>query len=401
MLKQLRRKFICINMVFVLIALLVLFGILLTTTSNRLKDESLRMLQMADEFQPPKEPGREVPENESRRNSPHFTLSCGSDGSIQASGRSIVDFDDKDLLEELWNIADSSEKRTGIIWKHELRYLQAPSGKIAFCDISTQITIMNNLFFTCLTTGILVLLLFFFISVFLARWSVKPVEKAWEQQKRFIADASHELKTPLTVITTNAELLYERCDQVPESQYAENVLSMSRQMRGLTEGLLDLAKLDRQDSLQNFVSVDLSRLAEEAILPFEVIFFEKELMFQSDLEENIQVMGDAISLRRLMDILLDNAQKYSKENSEVLFTLKRSGYNQCQLSVQTRGDTLSKKQLSQIFQRFYRCDEARPMNHSYGLGLSIAQGIAEEHRGKIWAQSKDGVNTFFVQLPTA
>ena len=143
---------------------------------------------------------------------------------------------------------------------------------------------------TCGIIGGVSLLAFLFISVFLARWAVRPVEKAWDQQRQFVADASHELKTPLTVILTNAELLqtpgYGGADRA-----AESILTVARQMRGLVESLLELARVDNGAVKTALARLDLSRLVSDALLPFEPLYFERGLELESKIAEDIPVNG--------------------------------------------------------------------------------------------------------------
>ena len=242
--------------------------------------------------------------------------------------------------------------------------------------------------------GMLSFLAFFFISLWLARLTVKPVEQAWEQQEQFVADASHELKTPLTVIMTNAELMQGGED----ARSAEHILTMSRQMRGLVEGLLDLARVDNGSVKTAFTEVDFSCLVSEGMLPFEPVYFEQGMELVGEVENGIRVKGSESHLKQVLDVLLDNAMKYSAPGARVVVTLKKQGAGSL-LSVCNPGESISKADLKKIFQRFYRVDSARSMDRSYGLGLSIAQGIVQEHRGKIWVESENGENTFFVYLP--
>ena len=237
------------------------------------------------------------------------------------------------------------------------------------------------------------------ISFLLAKWAVSPVENAWNQQKQFVADASHELKTPLTVIMTTAEMLSnEPYEEEQRGQMAGNILTMSHQMRGLVESLLELARVDSGTFKATFSPVDFSALTSDAVLPFEPVFFEQGLGFESQIEENIGVSGSAAHLKQVIDIFLDNAVKYATPGGSVVLTLRRIG-NACLLAVSSPGATMSKEDLKNIFRQFYRMDKARTMDHGYGLGLSIAESIVKQHKGKIWAESEAGVNTFFVQLP--
>ena len=147
-----------------------------------------------------------------------------------------------------------------------------------------------------------------------------------------------------------------------------------------------------------FSLLDLSQLTADSLLPFEPVFFEKDLLLESNLESGLFVKGSEEHLHQVVDILLDNAAKYSAPGGTVRVALKRQGSG-CLLSVSNPGEEIGKEDLKNIFKRFYRIDKARAMNHSYGLGLAIADSVVKEHGGKIWAESEKGVNTFFVQLP--
>ena len=222
-----------------------------------------------------------------------------------------------------------------------------------------------------------------------------------ERQKLFVGAVTHELKTPLTVILTNAELLQEpEYDEQARSRFVDSIMTMSHQMRGLVESLLELARVDNGGQNMVFSRLNFSELVSDALLPFEPVYFEKGLTLESNVEENLFVRGSQQHLKQVADILLDNAAKYASADSTVRVILRRQG-SHCLLSVASAGDAISKEDLKNIFKRFYRMDKARSMNHSYGLGLSIADSIVSKHGGKIWAESADGVNAFFVQLPTA
>jgi len=274
---------------------------------------------------------------------------------------------------------------------------------IVFADVSSEVSTMNNLIRNCVLIGILSFLVFLVIAIFFARWAVKPVEDAWIQQRQFVSDASHELKTPLTVILTDAEMLKSRdFDEDRKKQFASNIYTMSLQMRGLVESLLQLARVDN-GAIQKVPMqiIDMSQLVANEILTFEVLFFEKGLILQDEVQQNIAVKGSEQHIKQVIEILLDNAQKYSDPNGTVTVTLEKTGSHKCVLSVADPGEEISEENLKNIFKRFYRIDEARAMNHSYGLGLSIAQNIVLNHKGKIWAESKDGINCFKVELPLA
>lgn len=272
---------------------------------------------------------------------------------------------------------------------------------LVFADISSEIATMRNLYRTCIIIGLGSFVSFLVISIFFARWAVRPVEEAWAQQRQFVSDASHELKTPLTVILTDAEMLKSpRFDEAHKAQFVENILTMSNQMRGLVESLLQLARVDN-GAIQKMplTNIDLSGLVSDELLTFDALFFEKGLTLAEDVADGITVHGSAQHLKQVVEILLDNAQKYAAPHGTVQVTLQKSGAHHCLLSVADPGDAISPEDLKKIFQHFYRIDEARAMNHSYGLGLSIAENIVKNHKGRIWAESAEGINTFRVELP--
>ena len=226
----------------------------------------------------------------------------------------------------------------------------------------------------------------------------KPVEKTWNEQKQFIADASHELKTPLTVIMTNAEMMTDKSyTDSDRANFTKNILSTSKRMRGLVESLLELARLDNNRNVAKFSSIDYSKLINDAMLPFEPLFFENEMELVTDIDDNIMVNGDKDKLRQVVTILLDNALKYCDPAEKVTISLKHQSSN-CLLTVSGAGAPLSKEDCENIFKRFYRVDQSRNDGQSYGLGLSIARSIINEHNGKIWAESGNGHNIFYVSL---
>lgn len=215
-----------------------------------------------------------------------------------------------------------------------------------------------------------------------------------------MADASHELKTPLTVIMTNAELLQSSgCGEEEQRRFSEAILAMSRQMRGLIEQMLDLARADSGQAEAAFEQVDLSRTAEDSLLLFEPLYFEQGLTLYAEIEEGILIWGLKDRLSQLLDILLDNACKYSSQGGTTWVKLKKQGKSHCILTVENQGPSIDPEDLSQIFKRFYRADPARNTSGSYGLGLSIAEKTVQLHHGKIHAESRDGINRFWVELP--
>lgn len=401
MLKKLKIKFVTAILVIFTAMLCLVFGLVYHFTQTSLEQESVSMMQSiaANPFQL----GRPDDRSEGVR-LPYFMLQIGAGGEIVAAGGGYYDLSDQEFLLELIRACAEDGRQIGLIEEYSLRFCRVDTfngWRLVFADVTSERATLQNLLETCAVVGLLCFAAFLGISVLLAVWMVKPVDKAWEQQRQFVADASHELKTPLAVIMTNAELL-----QSPEwkegerAKFSDSILTMSRQMRVLVERLLELARADSGQRGAAFETVNLSALTESALLPFEPLFFEQGLTLGSEIESSIAVHGNGSQLRQVTDILLDNARKYSDAEGRVMVAMKCIGKCHCRLSVSNPGNPLSKTELKDIFKRFYRVDKARSRDGSFGLGLPIAQSIVEQHRGRIWAESGNGVNTFFVELPT-
>ncbi|MDO4740587.1 MAG: HAMP domain-containing sensor histidine kinase [Eubacteriales bacterium] len=399
MIKRLRLYFILINMSIVTIMLCVIFGVVLYSTQDGLERQSLHMMQSFSDERTPRERPEMKPEG---MRQPVLMLQLDPDGALVVPEGEEYAEENKEYLEQLARLASSTEQPTGVLPEHDLRFLRAqgPHGqKLLFADITLERSAMETLLRNSLLVGAASFFLFLLISIFLSRWVVRPVERAWEQQRRFVADASHELKTPLTVITTNAEMLGDpACTPGRAAEYAGNILTMARQMRMLTYSLLDLARVDNGAARANMERCDLSALVAQALLPFEPVFFEKGLELSSQIEPSLLIHASSSHLNQTVEILLDNAQKYSDAQGEVRVTLQRRG-RYALLRVANPGPAIEPQELKNVFKRFYRSSEARTRDGSYGLGLSIAQSIVQEHRGRIWAESADGINTFSVLLP--
>ena len=268
----------------------------------------------------------------------------------------------------------------------------------------TLVTFMDNtivnenamtLFRYTLIFGGVALVIFFFLSVFLARKIVNPLEESYQKQKQFISDAGHELKTPVSVVSANAELLSR---ELGDNQWLQNIQYENERMGMLVGQLLDLARTE--DTTPQMEHINLSRLVDGEALPFESVAFEKGLVLNTNITSNIGVVGNSTQLKQIVSILLDNAIRHSKKQGEVWLTLtKEHGF--AKLSVINKGDEIPEEQRANIFERFYRVDTARNSEDKhYGLGLAIAKAIATSHKGHIEVGCFNGFVEFKVQIPT-
>ena len=401
MIDKLKLKFVIINMLIISIILFISMGILYYSTSDDLKQRSINMMDNIN-----KNPYKLkiIEEHSDEISLPYFAVLLDSSGNIENVIGGYYDLSNIDLLQDIIDEVIESGKTIGELHGVNLRYLYSQSSencRIVFSDTSNEKAVLKSLLNTCIWIYILSFAAFLVINVLLARWAVKPAQKAWEQQKQFIADASHELKTPLTVITTNAELLENsKYNENDIHIFSNNILNMSKQMRVLLERMIELAKGDIQTKTKND-QIDMSKLIFDGILPYEAIFFEKNLDLQYNIEENIKINGDILQIKQILDILLDNALKYSTVPGSVDVSLKKQNKKYCILVVSNTGEKISLEQSKLIFQRFYRADYAHTQKGSFGLGLAIANNIVINHKGKIWVESNNDLNSFFVKLPLA
>lgn len=398
MLKKLRLKFVVINMSLITVMLLVIFGLVIHFTAQAQQEQSLQLMRtLAQGPHRPDRPGTQPGQVQL----PYFVVEIDGNGEVRATVGGYYDLSDTAFLSQVIASALARPEQTGLLEAYSLRYYRenAPWGQnIVFVDASAEESAVRQLVTICCGIGVLSFGLFLAISFLLAKWAVRPVAQAWDQQRQFVADASHELKTPLSVIMTSAELLASpECTGEDRGRFAENVLTMSRRMRSLVERLLELARVDNGAVRESFRELDLSALVADAVLPFEPVCFEQNLTLHTQAEEGIRVRGSESYLQQVIEVLLDNAIKYSAVPGEIQVRLRRQG-SRCVLTVANPGPAISGEDLENIFKRFYRVDKARS-GGSYGLGLSIARCIVIEHRGRITAQSRDGINTFTVQLP--
>ncbi len=421
MLRKLRLKFVLINMTIVTIMLCVIFALLYHFTRMDMENKSIAMMQelAQDPFRLGR-PGEFADEIQL----PYFVLQLGIHGEPIASGGGFYDLSDDRFLKEITSAAFQTSKQVGHLEAYNLRFCRVvtPVNQyMVFVDTSSEQATLQGLLKTSACVGVFSFFGFLGISIFLAQWAVKPVDQAWKQQKQFVSDASHELKTPLTIIMTNAELLQDsQLEEENRNRFAEHILSTSKQMRKLLEQMLELARSDGEEKNNVFSHFDLGQVVSDEILSFEPVFFERGLHLEAQTMPEMPVEGDREQLRQLLDILLDNAQKYSSEGGKTHVELscqswskdkhciKRKKFmnrimiqrkNTWILTVSNEGVPMSEEQISCLFQRFYRADEARSRDGSYGLGLFIAEKIVNKHNGIIWAESKDGWNRFFVELP--
>ena len=287
------------------------------------------------------------------------------------------------------------DKSTGT--KDNLTFLKTDKNGYAlvvFMDNTVVNESARSLFRYTLIFGGVALAVFFFLSRFLAQKIVAPLEESYQKQRQFISDAGHELKTPVSVVSANAELLSR---ELGDNQWLRNIQYENERMGLLVGQLLDLARTE--NATPQMEHIDFSRLVAGETLPFESVAFEKGFVLNSNITNGITVEGNSTQLKQLTSILLDNAIRHSKPDGEVRLTLTKD-HGMAEISVINKGDEIPPEYRERIFERFYRMDPARNgEDKHYGLGLAIAKAIVDAHHGHIEVNCYNGLVEFHVRMP--
>ena len=394
MIRKLRLKIVGISVVTVAVVLVSALVILALSTRSQMAQSSEARLYEALEGKLDKS---ELPGSSGL---PCFVAEVYSGGTIRLSGSSYYNLQDEEMVLHIVQAALEREDDSGVLGDYSLRYLRrigVVSVRIAFTDCTMEQATMRSLLLRSGLVALAALAVLAGLSYCLAGLVVGPVKRAWQEQKQFVSDASHELKTPLTVILSSSELAAEEQDVQRTKQYVEGIHAESLRMKALVEDMLTLARTE-SGTRPETEAVDLSDTVLESVLAFEPVAFESGRELVYDIQPELTVMGSGVQLRRLTDILLDNAVKYAAEGTPIRLLLRQEG--RCAaLRVENRGETIPAEKLRHIFDRYYRADESRSGGEGFGLGLAIAQSIAQSHGGSIGCASEEGVTRFIVTLP--
>ena len=349
-----------------------------------------------DGSEPPQKP--DEPEQKDFKNIRYmdntvYTVLLNDDNSVSEIVNHSNDDKTDEEIEEIANdiLAENRESKIGNLYTCKYSYSICNSTLVIIDNENTNSVLLKTLlisFALLIALELLILL----ISLKITKWIIKPVEESFEKQKQFIADASHELKTPLAVIMASSEALESNPS---ETKWLENIKSESDRMNKLISDLLELAKSESVDDRSEFKTGNISKTVEKSVLTFEGIMFEKGITLDYSIDENIEIEMNEYKIQQLVSILLDNAIKHSDKNGKITVNLKKD--RDIVLSVSNTGEGIPKGDEEKIFERFYRADESRNRNENrYGLGLAIAKNIAISHNAEISAASDNGVTTFKV-----
>lgn len=325
-----------------------------------------------------------------------YTILLNSDNSIKEvinlSNNNIDTNNIKSLGQSILSKNDIKREYIGNIYFNKYSYTYSSGKYLTIIDNSSIQSSLYNYLLISLSLFILLEAIVYLISMILTSWIIKPVISSFEKQKEFIADASHELKTPLSVIIASSEALEDNSSEV---KWLNNIKSEANRMNILIKNLLELASFEKKETYV-LKEDNLSKVVELAVLTFDAKAYESDIKLESKIDSNIKFNFDSYSINELVEILLDNALKHADKKSTIVVGLKEQG-NNILLSVTDTGDIIPNGEEEKIFERFYRLDKSRSRKENrYGLGLAIAKNIVINHNGKISAESIGKVTTFKV-----
>lgn len=408
MFKKLRNKFLFLNVVSILIVLIISFTAIFTMTYQNVKKDI--NIQLQKELKEKSlHPGNNMKPNSVNEpplsfQSTSFCVLLNTDNELVKIFNTPFDIHEDDVLPLISKVAANTKessffKYDGQYWAYKL-VPGTQSHLLAFVNITSNVNVLLNFIYAFIGVSIVLFGIIVFWSYSYANRAIQPIKESFERQEEFISNASHELKTPLTIITTTLNVIRSNQDQSVKEQekwlgYIENE---TNRMSGLTNDLLYLTRMEDTNDIL-LTSFNLTDVMDTVILSMEALAYEHSITIQFD-SIPIQYYGNVESIQRLIYILLDNAIKYNIKDGYIKVSLSSTNKN-ISMQIENSSEGMREDECKKIFDRFYRADESRnSQNGGYGIGLSIAKGIIEQHHGEIEVTSQLNTSTIFtITLP--
>jgi signal transduction histidine kinase len=318
-----------------------------------------------------------------------FSVLIGEDGQVIATDTGKIAAVDMAAAQEMAQSVWQSQKPRGSLANYRyVRQEEDSLTRVIFLDYSRSMTTFRVFLATSCGISLLGMLAVFVLLQLFSGRIIQPVAESYEKQKQFITDAGHELKTPLTIIEADAEVLAMEHGQ---NDWVQDIQTQTKRLTALTNDLVSLARMEEDQPKLQRIEFPLSDLVEETVQSFQTLATVQGKRFTSTIQPMLSFRGDEKAIRQLLSILLDNALKYSDQGGEVRLTLEQQK-KAIRLTVfNTTADPVTREQLSHLFDRFYRADQSRSSSTGgYGIGLSIARAVVNVHKGKITADTSDG-----------
>lgn len=409
MIKTLQRKFIAIAMCSIIAVLGSIIGIINIANYHNINVNANERLAVLAEnngtFPKPEDShgGKKQPYRDKPHMSPeapfdtrYFTVVLHSDNTVVSVDTGRIAAVSTETAAQYAQLLYERKKTGGFIENYKYRAVTSEADVMyIFLDCSRDLSTFTSFLFASVLISLTGIVLVFALVLFFSRLAVKPVAESYEKQKRFITDASHEIKTPLTIIDASAEVLEM---EHGESDWTGSIKNQVKRLTALTEKLVFLSRMDEESTVLPMNDFSISDAIAETARPFEAIAAAQEKTLCIEVEENISYFGDEASIRQLISVLLDNAMKYSDENGTISLHFRKSGKHK-EIVVRNTVSSIQQGKLDVLFERFYRMDSSRnTKTGGYGIGLSVAKAIVIAHKGKIFARSEDGKSIKFTVM---
>ena len=408
MIYRLQKRFILICTVSVLTVIALVFGVILVlniSSMNRNMDMladrvsegggrfpgSMQEKPPHDKIPPPNDQSFEFITPETPFATRHFTVFFDKQGEVARTNTESIYAIDEDTAIEYAEKAMADDDERGWISSYRYKIFSTDFGMgVVFVDGSMSRTVLMQSTtiagVVLLACAALVLILIFLLS----KKAVRPIAESYEKQKQFVTDANHELKTPLTLILANVDIAEA---ELGKNEWLDDIRSEGHRMTELVNQLVALSRMDEEGQTLNVTAVALGELVTDTVSEFEPLAKERGKALTASVDKEISYLGDEALLHRLVSILMDNAIKYCDQGGEITVNFHRG--RRIILTVENTYAAVGELELNRLFDRFYRADKARKFSGGYGVGLSMAKAIVENHKGEITAYKKDSTHIGF------
>lgn len=417
MIRELRKKFIAASMLAILIVLALIIGIidmanyLNVDKSTRQRMEMLianegsfeNLKQQRMGMQPPEEGTQpQMPQNrglfnnnimkETPFDARYFSVDLDDAGAVSTihldSIASVTEEEATTMAAEVL----AKGKTTG--YYQGFRYAKATKSDgtnyYVFLDCNRELATFSSFFRASLIVSAIGALSYLVLVLIFSKIVLRPVAESYEKQKRFITDASHEIKTPLAIIDANTEVIEM---EAGESEWTKSIRNQIKRLTSLTEKLVFLSRMDEESTKLEMREFDLSGLLDETIDSYEAVAISSGKTLERVIAPNVRLYGDETNILQMITLLMDNAMKYSNEQGDILVKLEQmqKGKHRLKLTFRNTVEEIAVGNHDEFFERFYRADESRSTKTGgHGIGLSVVKAIVQAHKGKVTAESKDG-----------
>lgn len=391
MIKKLQKKIIFISMFSISIVLLTIIGIININNFKNIDNKADNTLHLLKDnngvFPFKKDPGGFSPEApfETR----YFTVKISDDEMVVVNVDKIAAVDETKAKEYV----TKATKETGYLGNYKYLVSENESATLyIFLDCSRDLDNFRTFLNASIIISLSGLVVVFLLIIFLSLIVIKPIMESYKKQKQFITDASHELKTPLTVIDASCEVLEYNLEN---NEWLNTIKDQTKKLSDLTNKLVFLSRMDEENNHVLKADFSLSEISEDIVKEYIVLAKTQNKKFIYEIEPNITLNGDVSMIKQALHLLFDNAFKYSNSQGTIEFIVKKNGKN-IKINMFNTVEAIEKGSLNILFERFYRLDSSRNTETGgQGIGLSVVKAIIDVHKGKINAYSKDGKSIDF------